>query len=547
MTYPPRVGKFFSKKRRDVDGVTSQSGTGSFASGQPQHPCLAPPPALMHDDGAASDAIQKGGPRSSKAELVRIGRKQGVVAGLIPTFGRFGEVTIGASFGGGNSPYQGAMRIGRTVLGAFDQKGAELDHIDLPPRTKLAKKIFAGLLEGKRPGAGRAKLFRSTTSGAYFFLDDLHRVVVPTLHNQIWFLTFHQGRFLKPVKITLDGKRTQAKGRTKLPDAAYVHPAWDPDDEPPHALLAALPVWPADGKAPLQDARAYWWVTNHGLVGVADMATGTTCVHDLNAGGGGESINNSFAVGPKGAFVASNERLYRFTYADGVLKKVWSKAYTPGIPTSNLGRLNPRGTGTTPTLLGGQYVVLCDGSPKMNLVLYRQSDGKELGRRALFGKGAQGTTQSGCENSVVVFRRTTKAPHHWRIVVGNTWGYLSPFEDQWKRDASTLGLEYVDVAADGSLKRAHTSKLDIGSAVPKASLERGLLYTYTPERTPGGKFVWSFIGTSLEDGEERYRAVVHRDDGYVRKHDNAWGTICLSPRGILVGHWRGAFWLRDRF
>jgi hypothetical protein len=126
----------------------------------------------------------------------------------------------------------------------------------------------------------------------------------------------------------------------------------------------------------------YWYTTKEALVGVVHGPTNQSVTLDLrevNGASEDETINNSFAVGPDGAFVVTSRALYRIEYDPGEhppLRVVWRTDYERGDERQKCGQLPPVGSGTTPTLVGSRFVAICDHALRMNLCLYERVDGR---------------------------------------------------------------------------------------------------------------------------------------------------------------------------
>ncbi len=127
-----------------------------------------------------------------------------------------------------------------------------------------------------------------------------------------------------------------------------------------------------------------------------------------------EEIENSFAVGEDGAYIASDKRMYRFKATkNGVPRIIWKKTY------QNSGIVKPSqlnaGTGTTPTIMDNGYVAITDNADPMNVVVYRTAKKLHGEKRTVcevpvFEPGASAT-----ENSLITAGRS--------LIVENNYGY----------------------------------------------------------------------------------------------------------------------------
>ena len=101
-------------------------------------------------------------------------------------------------------------------------------------------------------------------------------------------------------------------------------------------------------------------VLGGGLVGSADRSGQQIEVIALE----GEGIDNALAVSSQGVFIASNHAMYRFNRAaDGKPQVDWRETYDRGSAPKP-GTMG-HGTGTTPTLLGEDFVAITDHARKM--------------------------------------------------------------------------------------------------------------------------------------------------------------------------------------
>jgi hypothetical protein len=539
----------------------------SYEVGAP-HPLAAKGCSLMHDDMGNSDAAAASGPRNPAATRLEVKRRSSVFpfAGMVPTFAHVcvGDETflIGASFG----IRKLAPGRFRTLLFALDARGKPVRNcFAIPPRDRVKPRSL-------KSREARAKMYRTTASGAYFVTlgrrDGAVDIVIPALDETLWIVRFDGRQFGHLRRLKYNGNATDKRG--ELP----TNGADERDDNAGrHAFVAALPVWSDTVPSVDNSTAAYWWVTNRGYVGVADGASPGERYVDLNnqyhnpGTSGDESVNNSIAVGAKGAFVVTNRALYRFVYREGRVHLVWRHPYEAPELGVQSRRLNTKGTGTTPTVLGDQYVAFTDGAARMRLVVveqgpataqlapnYRGQTPAFVNYPVLGAVAGQGTEQTACENSLVGFLRRDPAGATWRILVGNTWGYVTPFDDIEARDADTQGFEYVELGAEASglkLTRVWASRINVGTAVPKLSLSDRVVYVYSFDRS-ATSMTWSLVGLDVEGGgAECYRRTVfddHRDPGKpykVSNHDNAWGTMVLTGGGAAIAAWRGMRWIQD--
>lgn len=313
--------------------------------------------------------------------------------------------------------------------------------------------------------------------GAYFYLDHRDRAVVETADGEVWI-----------ARLTADGFE-----RVRTYDARPALPEGD-------CLIALNPDW----------SGRIWFVTRLGGVGTIDPATGA--VRSLRLAG--EEIVNSFAVDETGGvFIVSDHALYRFDATTaGAPRVTWRQPYDRGT------RLKPgqlsQGSGTTPTLIGRDLVVITDNAePRMNVVAYRRGSGspatREVCRVPVFAEGTSAT-----ENSLVAVGRS--------VIVENNYGYESPATTTLGRSTAP-GITRVDVSATGC-RTLWTSTEIAPTSVPKVSLTSGLLYVYgKPAGNPADP--WYFTAIDVRSGTTVWRRLTGTGPAW----NNHYAAIYLGP------------------
>jgi hypothetical protein len=334
--------------------------------------------------------------------------------------------------------------------------------------------------------------FRDFTGGGYFYLDERDRAVAPTSNRHIFVIAQREGPGFELVQDhDLSGVVASGDG-----------------------IISVLPDW--DGRL--------WFASSKGVVGFVDPATGEIRSRQL-----GEGITNSFAVDDDGGvYIVTDKGLYRFDARRGEVEQTWREVY------GNSGVAKPgqsdAGSGTTPTIIGRNYVAITDNADPMQVVVYQRKalvqqakKRKRKGKRPLkrlicahdvFSAGAGSTDQS-----LIAAGK--------KIVVENNYGYTGPASTM--QGATTEpGLERVDVRKRGRGCRAvwHSDER-APSVVPKLSLATGLVYTYTKPPRDDGTDAWYFTAIDFHTGETVYSRLAGIGFGF----NNNFAPVTLAPDG----------------
>ncbi len=353
-------------------------------------------------------------------------------------------------------------------------------------------------LPPRRPGSGTGGLnpFTDFAGGGYFYLDHRDRAVIPTTDRRILVVRQAAGPRFVPVRdYDLSGLLAQGD-----------------------AIVSALPDY----------LGFIWFVTTDGLVGHVDPPTGAVEAIELP----GEGITNSFAVDETGGvYVVSDRALYRFDAGrGGSIVQSWRRRY------DNHGAQKPGqvddGSGTTPTVMGDDYVAITDNANPMKVVVYRRA--KRIGgerrlvcEKPVFRRGASAT-----DNSLIATRHS--------LVVENNFGYEGPTSTT-QGGVTAPGIERVMVERDG--KGCHTawrSDEISPTVVPKLSLANGLVYAYTKNRD--GDDPWYLTAIDFRTGETMFKQLA----GFGLGFNNNYAPITLGPDGTAyVGVLGGLVALRD--
>jgi len=353
-------------------------------------------------------------------------------------------------------------------------------------------------LPPRSPGAGNP--FTDFSGGGYFYLDQSNEAVIPTTNHQIWVV----------------GETSGPTGPGFSLQRAYdLSASMSSEDQ----LISALPDW--NGRI--------WFATTKGVVGTVDPVSGTVRAMNL-----AEAIGNSFAVDQTGGvFIVTDRALYRFDAApDGSPAVTWRQVY-PNIGIVKPGQTED-GSGTTPNLMGTEYVAITDNADPMDVVVYRRAK-QVTGSRVVcsvpvFSKGSSST-----DNSLIGTGRS--------IIVENNYGYTGPTSTTG--GASTApGIERVDINDNGTgCSPVWYSGERAPSAVPKLSLADGLVYAYTKPPRSDGIDAWYLAALSFRNGKTTYERLAGTGLGY----NSNYAPVSIGPDGTsYVGALGGLVSLRDR-
>jgi hypothetical protein len=437
----------------------------------PRHPFLAANDrSSMHNDAYASDAYAGPGP-----------------------LGRGVEVSS-ATYGVEECATMAFDRLGRVEALCGGLEGSRLMLLDPETLDVLA----AHPLPPRRVDPQTSPL-EDICAGAYFYLDHRDRAVIATTNAQIWVV----GQTETPV-----GTGFELLRRHDL--AAHV-----PEDE---CLVALLPDW--DG--------LIWFVTQEGGVGTVHPRTGRVRSIRLRA----ERIVNSFATDETGGvFIVSDHAMYRFDSGRrGRPRVTWRETYDRGS-TQKPGQLS-QGSGTTPTLVGRDLVVVTDNAdPRMRVLAFKRN-AEPRRKRRVCARPVLRRGRSATENSIVAVGRS--------VLVENNHGYTGPASTMLGA-STTPGIARVDFDRQGCSVR-WTSRETAPTSVPKASLANGLLYVYAkPAGDPADP--WYFTAIDVDTG----RTVWRRLTGTGPQWNNHYAAIYLGPDGsAYIATVAGVVRLEDR-
>jgi hypothetical protein len=540
-------------------------------------------PSAMHEDAFASDVSNNAGPTPEHTHVhyFQVREKGARFSGMCPLFAFVDEDTlVTISFG----------RDAATAL-LVDVSGEPrlLDQMPLPGRG-------AGALELVRKSA-RLAIFHDTSGGAYSYLSQDDELYVPGAHNEVIRIPIRERRFVReeakllrldllvaqgsPDESVLSDKQRKNKLTAIMPDAQgriwfTTRYAVVGLIDLKHDDINGLPVVHATHlgylalrekavqafRMPPAEAEAFWEEYNVENASVAEL-------NDLRAEFQRraqvstemwEEIQNSFTVDPSGAvYLVSNFALYKLRFDETkqkiVLDPDWAPTYAQGdLIYANDGSKKPghlnRGSGTTPTLVGDRFVVICDNAPKrVNLLVFRQDNGEKIFEYPLFaGRGAA------VENSVVAYGDS--------LVVANTYGYEDPFAEN-DTVGGIMRFDYDEALGTYQIKEGWpaTGHFDGKTATPKLSTANGLIYVYNRGDDPvNGHYDWQLTALDFRTGlRVFYIKGLFEDPGfddntpwvmkafslgnknYDRKvFNNLWGTYSFGTNDtIYIGAYRG--------
>ncbi|MEV6398702.1 hypothetical protein AB0M39_28645 [Streptomyces sp. NPDC051907] len=463
----------------------------------PQHPFLAPNGRSgMHADAAGSGTHPYSGP---------LGRDPQVTSEKIAPIG--GECAT--------ATFDAAGRL-ITVCGTFtgfllkllDPRTLDtLAEYRLPQRSSTVEAITR---------LDFSKIFKDTSGGAYFYLDDQDRVVLADSRQHVLRIAHRQE-----------------------PDGDWrfvVEDDWDLTAHVPHDCVSWTNLFPSGVCDPVTSVMPdwqgrVWWVTRLGRVGTLDPRTSQIRAVRL----AGEEIQNSFSVAQDGVSIVSDHALYSFRAdADGTPRIQWRQTYDRGTGAKP-GSVN-QGSGTTPDLFGEDYVAITDNADdRMNVLVYRRGADVPADRRLVckvpvFASGASTT-----DNSLITWGDS--------IVVENNYGYENPSSLVFGRSV-VGGVSRIDVREDGSgCDTVWHSDVRSPSVVPKLSTANGLLYLYEKEPNRLGVDAWYLTAVDFRTGERRWRRLTGTGPAY----DNNWAPLTIGPDGTAyAGVFNGLVAVRDR-
>ncbi|HEX5661280.1 MAG TPA: hypothetical protein VFX59_29020 [Polyangiales bacterium] len=443
----------------------------------PQHPFMARRGASnMHADSYTSNTYGWSGPLGHQSKVSS--RAMGMVGGECPTinFDKLGRI------------FTVCVKARTPVLLLLDPETLHvLSSYELPARRTSILRL--------------RKAMNDTSGGAYFYLDNQNRAVVGTADGTIDVVA---------VREDAKGPRLEREERIDLRDALTFA------DGTLDKITAVLPDFRGN----------YWFVGRFGTVGVV-----TTKREVRTLRFPGEEIENSFSVGRDATYVVSDHALYRVELGSfGKLEVIWRETYDRGTQRK-IGQIN-QGSGTTPTLLGEDYVAIGDNAePRMNVIVMRR--GREADQRRVCTQAVFAPNKSASENTFIGYQRS--------LIVENNAGY-DIFATMRGGKTSAPGIARIDVRKDESGCDVVWESQEISqTTVPKLSTETGLVYVYTKLPDQSGD-AYYFTALDWHTGETVYKVLT----GTGVRYDNNWAAISIAPDGTAyVGVLNGLIRVRD--
>jgi hypothetical protein len=277
-----------------------------------------------------------------------------------------------------------------------------------------------------------------------------------------------------------------------------------------------------------------WFATELGVIGILDMEEEHPAAQVLATLmlPEGELVENGVAADKDGGmYLVSSKAMYRLDYrveADGkgVIDETWREPYDSGPPVKVLSL----GSGTSPTLMGENYVTIADNAePQIHVLVYRRAKDVQ-GSRLVCSVPVFKPGNSNTENSLIA---TDKS-----IVVGNNFGY----RDIWSvvnGKTTKPGFARIDVDQDGNGCPTVWTNDEIGPIiVPKLALHSGLVYSYTKVRGPANTDAWYFTAFDFDSGETIYKVLagtatgVRTDNSPFPLYSSHMGIVIIGPDGV---------------
>lgn len=446
-----------------------------------EHPFMAPRGVgSMHVDSFTTNVYTYPGPVGIEPEVSS--RSMGFLGGECPTINFDAQGRIITICVRGRAP---------RLLLLDPQTLAVLSRYDLPKRRTPLLRV--------------RKIMSDTSGGAYFYLDERGRSVIGTAAGTIQIVGLRGSGADEHFELE---EQIDLRQALALPSGGV------------DKLTSVMPDFQGN----------LWFAGRYGSIGVITPAREVKTLVLA-----GEEIENSFSVAEEGAYIVSDHALYHFRLdAQQAPQVAWREPYDRGT-RRKVGQIN-QGSGTTPTILGDDFVAIADNAePRMNVLVYRRHAGGGSARLVcktpVFEQGRSAT-----ENTLIGLGRS--------LIVENNAGY-DVFTTMRGGKTSAPGLARIDVRPDASGCDVVWESNEISqTAVPKLSVATGLIYLYTKlPSAPEGTDAYYFTAVDFKTGRTAFRVLA----GTGIRYDNNWAAISLSPDGAAyVGVLNGLIRVRDQ-
>ena len=391
---------------------------------------------------------------------------------------------------------------------AFDSRGPDRDRLpvdpapaagaDHRPRHAGADR-HPGPADGPEPAGTNA--YQNFAGGGYFFLDNKDRIWVATKTDHIFMLD--------------EGRRRRHARQAADYDLTGVL------DESTERITSALPDF---------HGRIWFVSKQNGKVGTLDREDRRRSSVARARRGDRELLLGR----PRGVYIVSNKRMYRFkAQENGKPKIVWQAKYP------NSGIVKPSqvdaGSGTTPTIMAGGYVAITDNADPMNVVVYRTAKNLKHGQKRavcqvpVFDQGASATENSLIRTALPVRREQLRLSGSVRA-------------QRRARSPRPGSLASTSTGTARAARKMWTNH-DVRSptVVPKLSTKTGLIYTYQRPEDPADQ---GYFWTAIDCRTGKTAWAQYAGSGLL--FNNNYAGLALGPDGTAyLGVIGGIMALRD--
>ena len=345
--------------------------------------------------------------------------------------------------------------------------------------------------------------------GGYWYRDNQDRIVTATPVREIWVISH---TYTPPYEFTIEHK--------------YNLTGYIPEGDNIQAMIPDF-------------SGRMWFTSKQGVVGVLDTEASNGDGEVLGSLQLGDELieNGSAADETGGVYVGSSQAMYRFDFdadadANGEPSITWRMPYDSGPPQKSISL----GSGTTPTLMGQDYVTIADNAePQIHVNVYRRA--KDIGDlpRLVCSEPVFEPGQGVAENSLAATDRS--------IIVENNFGYT-----YWNRiqhgSTTKPGFARIDIDEDGNGCHTVWTNMEESAPIitPKLSLANGLFYTYTKPKGPANTDAWYFTAIDFETGQTVYKVLAGTGPLF-----NAHMTVVylLPDQTAFIGVFGGFVTIRD--